>query len=507
MLKKAPYFILLLVVVVFACSKKAKQDLKKSEKFTNGKPIEYEVEANDKFADIAVYTKMQPYLDSIATLYDSVFYFCDLDTNFFFYVKTGNKNGVVDKNANVIIPVEYSKVYSPGGTVKGYIEVEKNGKRGLYDFFGTLAAPVKYNSIYPSTLDDVLAQVKLDSLFGTLNTNGTEVFDTTGLPEEDYFKSPFVSQAATKWKFDVNDEDVLFLQPVGFKQYEDERVGRAVVITPSYIADLGFFPPIVQYIVVDKDADFGIAESKGKVEKVTGLWNNIVAAITEYYEVGLDARGYETEKNNLITLNSSGDVIGKAEFYRPFMPTSPCGNNDLFSNKFIDSSLFEVKTYIYSAHDGVEDETYYSHDHYYYYAIAENGEINELKSNRRFAFTQFVVIDESYFEGCYANPEKSEREEGGVNNKAITRSYLSVEDLEVMKNEIFADYGYIFTKPKWRTYFGSKKWYKGVVNNVDHLLTDVDKQNITFINATLEKMKAKPNDYNKTKEGSIYLFP
>lgn len=67
--------ITLLLLLAFACSKKAKQELKKSDKFSNGKPIEYEIEDNGKFVDIEVYTKIKPYIEVIAKNYDSVSYF------------------------------------------------------------------------------------------------------------------------------------------------------------------------------------------------------------------------------------------------------------------------------------------------------------------------------------------------------------------------------------------------------------------------------------------------
>lgn len=508
MLKKAPYFILLLAlgVFVYSCSKKAKQELKKSEVFTHGKPVLYEIEENAKFATVEVYEEIKPFLENIKKNYDSVHYFCDLDTNFFFYVQNGKRKGVVDKNGKLIIPLVYSKIYNPGGTVKNFIEVEKGNKRGLYDFQGNIIVPIKYNEVYPVNYDDVLVQVKLDTLFGYVTKDGIEVFDTTGLSEDKYFKSPYANKMAQEWAFDVNTDNVLFLQPVGYTRIMDDPIdGRAVVFTPSYLMKLGLFPEMVDRIIMEKEADFGIAESKGKVKEVKGLWDNIMATFAEYYEVGLDARGYETEKNNLVTVNQLGEIIGKAELFKPFMPQSPCGKDgQLFTSKFIDSSLFEVKTYIYSWQDESIDTTYDTYDLYYYYSIKANGEITKLKNNRRFASTKYVLLNKNYLQGCFANIALDEY--GSTNNSDV-RTHLSLKDLEEMKNEIYADYGYIFTDAKWRSYFKKKSWYKAKLSSIEPIITEVDKHNIAFIDTVIEDMQANPDAYNETSKGTIYILP
>jgi hypothetical protein len=54
-------------------------------------------------------------------------------------------------------------------------------------------------------------------------------------------------------------------------------------------------------------------------------------------------------------------------------------------------------------------------------------------------------------------------------------------ELEIMRNEIFAAHGYKFKTPKWLTYFQQTIWYKPQFENVDHLLTEIEKKNIDKI--------------------------
>lgn len=60
--------------------------------------------------------------------------------------------------------------------------------------------------------------------------------------------------------------------------------------------------------------------------------------------------------------------------------------------------------------------------------------------------------------------------------------YLSKSDLRIMRNEIFARHGYIFrTNPDMVTHFNNQSWYSPQYSNVDNMLTEIEKHNISFI--------------------------
>lgn len=64
--------------------------------------------------------------------------------------------------------------------------------------------------------------------------------------------------------------------------------------------------------------------------------------------------------------------------------------------------------------------------------------------------------------------------------------------LRLKRNEIFAQYGYIFKSPELLEHFQKKQWYKPVNSNVDSLLTELDKQNINLLlerEAVLKKIR------------------
>jgi hypothetical protein len=58
---------------------------------------------------------------------------------------------------------------------------------------------------------------------------------------------------------------------------------------------------------------------------------------------------------------------------------------------------------------------------------------------------------------------------------------LSKQQLKIMRNEIFAGYGYIFKTKEMSDYFKKQNGYVGNMENVDAFLSEVEKKNITLI--------------------------
>ena len=59
---------------------------------------------------------------------------------------------------------------------------------------------------------------------------------------------------------------------------------------------------------------------------------------------------------------------------------------------------------------------------------------------------------------------------------------MSLQDLKIMRNEIYARYEFIFTQGgEMDNYFRNQKWYGGNNKNVDSFMTGLEKQNIQLI--------------------------
>jgi len=60
--------------------------------------------------------------------------------------------------------------------------------------------------------------------------------------------------------------------------------------------------------------------------------------------------------------------------------------------------------------------------------------------------------------------------------------YLTKTELQIMRNEIFARHGYIFkTNPQMISYFNNQSWYTPRYNDVNYLLSEIEKSNLDLI--------------------------
>lgn len=88
---------------------------------------------------------------------------------------------------------------------------------------------------------------------------------------------------------------------------------------------------------------------------------------------------------------------------------------------------------------------------------------------------------------CSTKSGKVEADEY-LENKIIQKRMLeedvedkSLEQLRIMRNEIFARHGYIFKSEDLQEYFSQKEWYEGKHENVNDLLTSIDSANIQLL--------------------------
>jgi len=58
---------------------------------------------------------------------------------------------------------------------------------------------------------------------------------------------------------------------------------------------------------------------------------------------------------------------------------------------------------------------------------------------------------------------------------------MSKHDLKIMRNEIFARYGYIFKTSEMKSYFSSQAWYHGRYEDVSSMLSDIEHKNVALI--------------------------
>jgi uncharacterized caspase-like protein/TolB-like protein len=82
-----------------------------------------------------------------------------------------------------------------------------------------------------------------------------------------------------------------------------------------------------------------------------------------------------------------------------------------------------------------------------------------------------------------------------ASTRYLTESDLagkSAEELKIIRNEIFARHGYIFTTPSMKDYFSKQSWYKPTANDVNSMLTPIEIANIALIKEYEKSSQTQP---------------
>ncbi len=90
-----------------------------------------------------------------------------------------------------------------------------------------------------------------------------------------------------------------------------------------------------------------------------------------------------------------------------------------------------------------------------YYQIDQEGQISEVR--REYKLVTFEL--------------------SGLNRLDL----IPKDRLRILRNTIYAKLGYSFKSAGMKAYFSQKSWYQPRYDNVDHLLTELDKEIITYI--------------------------
>lgn len=436
---------------------------------------------NDQHAEVilnydSILGGIHAMITALSKDYDSIVFYTTVDDITLFYVVNGNwqnpygydaqrdagdyKMGVVTATNKIIVPVEYDKIYNPHGTFQGMIEVQQDGKRGLFSITGEIFIPCEYDGIYPSNFTGVFAQVKQDEKYGWVDDKGKVSLNPASHADKSLFQSPLENQSVLDWKFMFPGPIALLINP-----YDDPREGNGILIYPSFVRDFGI-TNIANNGVILESSEYGMGmyETEIKFEKVETLSERFFALVSLFMEAGADARGYHTSRNDLIVVDREMQRVDYLEGLKgDEAEQNPCGATPEY--KTIEPGLYE-------SNDG--------HGVYKYYKVTAEGTIEVQETVRQFNFTKFAKIDEQYFDFCqYENLEYDPSENSNAN--IVVSQGISANDLDVMRNEIFAEYGFIFKSEKWKKYFESKPWYKPQYENVDKFLTETDKHNIKFI--------------------------
>jgi YARHG domain/WG containing repeat len=442
--------------------------------------------------------------DQLKTRYDSILWFEHVDDKTFYYVIKGKLNddfylqsgqtknysptykmGLVNADLKEIIPPEYDLIHNVGGTINGFVEVEMNGKKGLYNLDGKNVVVVIYDQIIPLTDDNNLALLRKDDNYFYLKK------DTTVTDKIDGFK---IADVFSKFKTYGDSYSLSESSSKNIMEYNEHGNVMSIIVPPSYLVDLQIFPKFINFNNPlrkegSNEAEHGSQRMdikyNGLQKDDTNWFISAFYSITDHFWDGRSGLYAKNETKPVIIIDKKQNKI--LSFTSDYTGSSGDEEGESFSNealfckenavRAINDTLFEYKS-TSALGWSLINEKKIAEAPYYYYLHIVNGRLAALPNQRLFGCTQYVKMDDSYLNACYV-----------IGDKKI--DHVTTELLEYMKNEIYASYGYKFKSDKWTTVFqysfGRLTEAKNIT--VDDSLTAIEKYNINWINSKLNSLK------------------
>lgn len=469
-------------VVLKPSKKNVETEKSKDERQEMKRLRQLSIDSSEKYSSIDQFVKKYEKEYSIKIPYyfevNNKRYYLVLDKEFLAYngPENGSKMGVLNDQGEFIVPMKYDRVFNPNALKENCVEVMLRGNYGLISLEGGTVLTSTYKQIYPGFDNYELVVWDGNILEGITS-------DSKRWPIER--KDLFNSRNIQNWKYILEDEIPfrhIDWEFDGLAGYDEEGTGH--YFPPSYLVDLGAMDTLFSSVLVGENQYLGLSEVKTQVETIEENEGGVLTAVSSFFKQYTDARGESIHRKVISNINHENELYYKKITYE----TNFNSCRDTFLVRILDEHLIEVRKAKWFYGGG-----YFSHgDEYSYAWMEENGKITDLQTTRMFAFTKYVKIDNSYLEGCWMKRVRTEGE--------YTKYHqLTIDDLNVMRNEIFAEYGYRFKSEKWMNYFGEFDWYEPRFDNVDDQLTDIDKANIDFI----LKMKKQYEEQGEPKVDTI----
>jgi len=378
--------------------------------------------------------------------------------------------GLMNDSGRIILPVRYDVVHNPGGVFPHLVEFKLGEKYGLLNLNNENNLQASYQFFLP-TLSEL-------SFFG-YNEQGWQAFFPDLLPKEGYHYK-LIRDAISAYSFNPKEEKASNLEVDIYDT--SKKLTDYICVIPSAIKYL--FSSKYDYWELPKENEEweygGLHDLRLQAES-KNLENGLVAYLAKIQEEFIDGRGYTVTQEQLLVADSQGQTIHKQHIQESIYSAYLCSQEGI---TFLQDTLLEIREV------KLETELYDYELCRRYLQIGSDGRITPLINNRHFSFTKFIKLDSSFFTGCFAKKDK-ELEEW----ERYETQHLSIRDLDIMRNEIFADYGYKFKSPVWADYFNQKSWYKPNTNNVSDLLTEIDRYNIQYILELKKRMQANLDKY------------
>lgn len=401
------------------------------------------------------------------------------------------KMGLIDGEGKVLIPAKFDYIGNIGAIYPNTVEVQLGKEKGLYRIDGTEILEPTATSIRP-VYDDPwgrIAFVEID--YGTegeafwIDANGKEwqadpADSLQAAVPYHLSQADYLLHLPWQTKLNPNSEEFSTVALGGLDRWGYQW---GIFISPTFLKQTG----LVDEFFMDNQNNTSERGSSMAVDSVIEFDNGSIGIFAVFEDWGVGGREeWHNREHQYLTIGPEDEAIKKSEPLAVYdVEYNLCTSGDF---RYLDDGMVE-------AQKTEKKGDYWNYPVYTYHKIdSSTGNLQPIEDNREYPFTRYVEVDTSYFKHCISrrpskeealanDPGEDEYWKDAAENGAIyvNARHLPLEDLDLMVNEIYAEYGYAFKKKKWQDYFSGKSWYNPRYDNVDSLLTPMDSLNIHYI--------------------------
>ena len=409
--------------------------------------------------------------------------------------------GLCTEEGDTLLKTDYDRIGNPGLFSDGIIEVHSQKGYALFDYINKRFIGDNYDIIFPSNIMGYLA-------IGRKNNDYYKLYDDGTIRKlKDHEMRPNYQNMRKNLIIDTRSEDFgLWVSTDLFNSEWPESESAGLFVSPSYLRNLGIFPDIIPGITLE-GSESGIEDFHTK--KAVGRKRNekTRSFLVAFMEKGIDARGWTTEEQHIITTDKQNRLKDKRKVnsLSDFAMQNSCANCIFSGSRFVNDSLLEVRYWLYTDNEFAKkgmDSLFVAMTQFSYYSISPEGLIKPLHESSLFPMASIIELNQEQLKGCFLKnssqfnglydlpvKEGFDSGEGPSEQWVAELDHLTALDIRFMINEIYARHGYIFTDKRFDNYFRSQNWYRGVSRNVDAKLTPLEKQNIYFLQSIEKQLK------------------
>lgn len=401
------------------------------------------------------------------------------------------KQGLLNSKGEVILEPEYEMIGNPGTIASGLVEVKQNGKFGLFDYINRILIKPQFDYIVPVGYASYAAIGFRDGKKFKLMEDGQ-----LKLLEDE--KNSFEYLSDDRKIFNARDER--FSKWLNLVEEEALYLG-AQVFLPSYLAVLNQEHDGVSLAL--SDDGMGTESYNGKINEIRRSGKKYKSVLYSFVDKGIAGRDYLRSEYSVSSFDETGKRLDKKKLIEDYGTSFYCDGGIVEQElkvRYINDTLLELKFVKANYEPEFTDRdtlNYTIATSYSYFSIRPDGKIGTLGDQFKFPVAGVVKLTEDYLKGTYVKTlPDGENEEPYYE----IRSFLSLYDLQYMKNQLLASKGYIFQDVFWKNIFFVKKWYKMQHKDVSKLLTPLEKENIRFLDEWIERLqKEGEQKYLKSK--------